>query len=151
MGRKCIADAAASLEIPVGKEVVRTCAGNRQDVMEDRREKMTLFTCTAESSAQNVHLGHQAAGKEERQTFCDMIKDLKTHRDLGYQSRRDSQGMLLHWAEVHFWDVSRFLGCLLYYLHAKSKETSKAGTGTQVLVSQFDIFFPPFFFCFLMC
>lgn len=25
-----------------------------------------------------------------------------------------------NWAEVHFWDLSRFLGLLLNYLHAKS-------------------------------
>lgn len=58
------------------------------------------------------------------QTCGDMMKDLKTHRDLGSHSRRDPSMYSSHWAEVSylFWDISRFLGLLLNDLLAKLKE-----------------------------
>lgn len=54
------------------------------------------------------------------QTSGDMMKDLKTQRDLGSQSRRDPSVCSSQWAEVQFWDISGFLGLVLSL--AKLKE-----------------------------
>lgn len=62
------------------------------------------------------------------QTFGDMMKYLKTHRDLGSQSERDPSMYSSYWAEIQFWDINRVLGLLLNNLLAKLKEIWEMGT-----------------------
>lgn len=152
------------------EEVVRTCAGNKKYpvVMEGSHDGQSCFswmswqTVGRNWSFSQVLLSplpkmlvwapscQEGEGGQDKlfRTWWKMSKNTEI-----WAPR--TGGILVvcssHWAEVRFWNLSRFLG-LLKSLHAKLKEFWKMGSGTQVLASYFTISFHPFpWGCLLVC